>query len=102
MLEGSEEHESVFPHQPDALEEAHGAEVLLDGDALMERLQALLGPRLQPHIHEVQTRVSHTHEEVGIDGVGPAVDLPDDLPRQSGTVQFFDKVACPPPPHRAE
>ena len=80
----------------------HGAKVLLDRDLLVQRLEALLAARFEAHVDEVQPGVAHRDEQLAIDCVGAAVDLPDDFARQPCRCSSSTNSLRPSAPHRTE
>src|SRR6185437_15219987 len=75
---------------------------LLYGDLLVEGFEAFFVAGLEAHVDEIEAGVAHGGEDVGVDGVGAAVHLPDDAAGEAGAMELGDEGGGPATPDGAE
>src|SRR5439155_2661888 len=90
-----EQHEAVLEHDPELFEQLDGATIGVDRDLLVQNLQALIGPRLEAHVDQVQPGITQCCEQLGLDVLGPAADLPDHTADHIERVELVNELEHP-------
>ena len=96
-----EQHEAEFEPNAELLQRIDRRDILFDGDALVERAQTGLVARFQAHVDKIEAGIAHAGEEIGVDRIGPAADLPQDPIREPRAMEFIAEVSRPLAPFRA-
>ena len=77
---GSNSMKPYSTEEAEALQGLDGLEILLDGDLLVEDLEALVVAGLEPHVNQVQPGLAQRREHLRLDLLRAAADLPDHRP----------------------